>query len=190
MTRGLILISVATLAPVGALAEVSNSDAPKPDLPKLKAPEPDDDDYGRPWFIVKAGIGIPNLVNAHVEVFVDRNWTVELGVGAGLLPMGFESSIRRRPEATCWDCDGDNSFSIGYGLDTLFAGTEGPSGGVAILMTASVDVMYIHRFAKHVGLMVGSRAGIGLTTELGTGRAWWKLEPGLNIILLQAGLAF
>src|SRR5262245_60620548 len=46
--------------------------------------------YGRPWVIVKAGIGLPNLLAAAVEIFVHRNVTVEVGAGVGLLPTVFE----------------------------------------------------------------------------------------------------
>lgn len=161
------------------------------ELPAVPAGRDENDgNWGRPWFVVKAGVGLPNLLNAHVEIFVHRNWTVEVGGGWGLLPMAVEGSIRWRPDATCWGCDGRNFFSLGFGVDTLVGGTEGSAGGVALLVTASVDAMYIHRFAKHFGLVAGTRWGVGATTEFGAGRNPSHVEPALNIVLLYVGLAF
>src|SRR5690606_29372072 len=60
--------------------------------------------WGKPWFIVKGGVGLPNLVNAEIEVYVHPNWTVAAGYGAGLLPSVFSASVRWRPDATCWGC--------------------------------------------------------------------------------------
>jgi hypothetical protein len=147
------------------------------------------DDYGRPWLVLKGAIGLPNLLAAYVEVFVARTWTAELGAGVGLLPTVFEGSIRWRPEATCWDCDGNNFFSIGFGIDPGVYRTEG-GDDVGVMVTASVDLMYIHRFARHFGLMVGTRWGAGLVTEFGGSRDWRSLEPALKVNLLQVGLVF
>lgn len=154
-------------------------------------PESAPGDYGRPWFIVKAGIGLPNLISAHVEIFVRDDLTVELGAGTGLLPTVYEGSVRWRPHATCWGCNGKNFFSIGFGLDPgVYLNTGSTEGGVGVMVTATVDLMYIHRFARHFGIMVGSRAGIGAVTEFGQSRDWQRIEPALKLNLLEVGFVF
>ena len=138
--------------------------------------------WGKPWFLVKGGIGLPNLVNAEVEVFVHPNWTVSAGYGAGLLPSVFSASVRWRPDATCFGCDGRNLFSIGFGIDGHVAPNNGNPEG---LITASADAFYLHRFAEHFGWLIGMRLGIGPTIGGRNGPP----EPGINVFL-YTGFAF
>ncbi|MCC7440697.1 MAG: hypothetical protein IT285_03625 [Bdellovibrionales bacterium] len=151
-----------------------------------------EDEWGRPWFVLKAGIGLPNLVSASVEIFILREWTIELGTGAGLLPSVFEGSIRWRPDATCWGCDGKNFLSLGFGIDpaVYFNGEGSQNGTVGLMLTASVDIMYIRRFAEHFGFYIGSRIGAGVVTEVPPGDWNGKFEPTLTIHLIQIGFAF
>jgi hypothetical protein len=111
--------------------------------------------------------------------------------GVGLLPAVFEGAIRYRPQATCWGCDGRNSFSIGFGVDTGVYGTNSdPYALQGVLVTGTVDLMYMHRFAEHFGFVVGTRWGIGAVTEFGDSAVSGRLEPTLKIQLLQIGIVF
>ncbi len=144
--------------------------------------------YSRPWFIVKVGIGMPNLVSAHLEVFVADNISVEVGAGAGLLPSVYEASIRWRPEATCFGCHGKNFFSIGFGIDPGVYGTPNHTG---VVILGTVDATYIHRFAEHFGFFVSTKAGIGVGKEFGNTSEDWssRVEPTIKLELLNIGLA-
>ena len=153
----------------------------------LRRREKDDPQFGRPWFILKTGFGLPNLINMHFEVFVSDRISLEIGGGMGLLPTMYEGNIRWNPAATCWNCDGKNSLALGFGIDNLF-GKDGKA--LAVLVTASLDVKYVHRFSQHFGLVIGSHAGLGITTEFGSDRDWTHIEPGLNLTLLQSGVEF
>ncbi len=145
-----------------------------------------------PWVIVRAGIGLPNLVFASIEIYVAREWTVELGAGTGLLPPIFEGAVRYRPEAMCWGCGGRNSLSLGVGVDGGFYGNNSdPTLVNGLLLMGSVDLMYMHRFAEHFGFVIGSRLGLGLVTERGYGYVnAWKFEPTVKVQLVQIGLVF
>jgi len=145
-----------------------------------------------PWFILRAGIGLPNLVFASIEIYVKREWTVELGAGAGLLPSIFEGAIRYRPEAMCWGCGGRNSLSIGVGVDGGVYGTNSDVTALnGIMLMGSADLMYMHRFAEHFGFVIGSRLGVGLVTERGLGYVnAWEFEPVVKVQLMQIGLVF
>jgi hypothetical protein len=140
------------------------------------------EEWDRPWFIVKGGIGLPNLLNAEIEVYVHPNWTVSAGYGVGLLPSVFSASVRWRPDATCFGCGGRNLFTIGFGIDGMVAPLE--NGNAEGLITASADAFYLHRFAEHFGWLIGIRLGIGPT--IGGGGS---PEPGLNLFL-YTGFAF
>ncbi|HTL11234.1 MAG TPA: hypothetical protein VL588_02020 [Bdellovibrionota bacterium] len=146
--------------------------------------------WGRPWFIVKAGLGLPNLIGAYIEIFVRREWTVGIGTGTGLLPPVIEGTIRWRPDATCWGCDGKNFLSLGFGIDPAVYWTQGLfHGNTGVMVTASVDLLYIHRFTEHFGLTLGTQLGVGGVTEFG-GTQSFKVEPTFKINLIQVGFAF
>jgi hypothetical protein len=143
--------------------------------------------FDHPWVVLKAGIGIPNLVSAQIEIFVHRNWTLNLTTGRGLLPAYYEGLIRWRPEATCWGCDGKNFVSIGFGVGPGFY-LDGPRTGVVV--TSAVDLMYIHRFAEHFGLMIGTSIGAGLTQDYYSDGTSSRIEPMFHLNLIQVGIAF
>lgn len=144
--------------------------------------------YDHPWFIVRAGVGLPNLVSAHLEVFVSDHLTLEVGTGAGLLPSVYEGSIRWRPSATCFNCRGRNLFSIGFGIDPGFY-TYNSSLGV--MLVASVDATYILRAFEHFGIAISTRAGAGVVTEFRPDDEHsGRIEPVIKIELLSLGLVF
>lgn len=149
--------------------------------------------YGHPWFIVKGGIGVPGNLNVDVEIYVHDNVTVEVGVGGGLLGTFYNGSVRWRPDATCWGCHGKNLFSIGFGaeFDITFY-PEGGGGRPEMLLAATVDAMYIHRFTEHFGLVFGTKIGLGPTFFFGTredGTSELRSDLGLTF-MLYTGLSF
>lgn len=116
------------------------------------------DEWGRPLVVAKLGIGLPGNVNAQLEIYVAETVTVEAGGGTGLLGHAVMGAVRWRPEATCWGCNGKRAFSIGLGAEAhaLFASNE-----TDVIIAASADAQYVRRFAKHFGLVLGLKAGVG-----------------------------
>ena len=153
------------------------------ELPEIES----ESQFEHPWVVLKGGIGIPNLVSAQIEIFVHRNWTLNLTSGRGLLPAYYEGLIRWRPDATCWGCSGKNYVSIGFGAGPGFY-LDGPRTGVVV--TTSVDLMYIHRFAEHFGLMIGTSIGAGLTKDYYSQGTSSRIEPMFQLNLIQVGFAF
>ncbi|MCB9791146.1 MAG: hypothetical protein H6741_00310 [Alphaproteobacteria bacterium] len=136
--------------------------------------------------IPKAGVGIPGLLNTHLELRQPR-WAVEAGVGVGLLPPAYELCGRWRPERTCWGCGGPNELALSFGLQGLVLPLN---AGAAFILAPEVDAAYTHRFQGPVGVYLGTRLGMGITTEINGDGDWAHLEPGGNIVLLQGGLSF
>jgi hypothetical protein len=161
------------------------------DIPEVS---PESAGYGRPWFIIKLGIGLPTLIGADIEVYVHDRWTVEGGVGFGIAGLTFMGAVRWRPEATCWGCRGKNVFSIGFGLEG-HAGFPSDQKVVAALLVASADAFYLHRFAEHFGWVIGLKAGLGVTSDIATApdpygyERPFGVEPAM-VFLLYTGFQF
>lgn len=152
--------------------------------------------FNRPWFIVRGAVGLPNLVSAHLEVFVNDTLTLGVGAGSGLLPPIYEGSIRWRPKATCFNCHGRHFLSFGFGIDPAFYFTNGAfsNGSLGVLVVGSVDATYVVRLFKHFGLTLSTRWGIGAGTEFrdrdeDEGYSP-SIEPTLKIDLLSVGFVF
>ncbi len=126
----------------------------------LTVPPSDRKDYGHPYFIVKAGIGLPALVNAEIEVYITSNITVEGGVGGSLGGTIFTGALKWRPDATCFGCNGSNMFSIGFGVENQ--SSTGASTRNEVIFLGTVDAMYVHRFAEHFGWVIGLKLGGGV----------------------------
>ena len=130
--------------------------ATTPKSPETTAAPPE---WEHPWVVLKLGLGSPGNVNASAEVLLTWNFAFELGAGAGLGANAIEAGLRWRPSATCWGCRGANLFTLGFGA-MVYELTRG-SGPWDVLPTVGVDGFYAHRFRRHFGLVVGTRAGIG-----------------------------
>ena len=126
----------------------------------LPAPTAGGKNYGHPYFIVKAGIGLPALINAEIEVYITDNITLEGGVGGSLGGTIFTGSVKWRPDATCWGCHGSNMFSIGFGVENQTS--VGSSSRNEVIFLGTVDAMYVHRFAEHFGWVIGLKLGAGV----------------------------
>ena len=144
-------------------------------------------DYGRPLVELVAGIGMPNLLNARVEVSVADSWSVGLGGGIGLLPAAVEATVRWTPPGLTLGDGKRNQLSLGLGPDLLVMPWDGM---VAFILAGSVELEYLHWFSESFGFTIGTRWGLGATTEFGPSQSTqsFKIEPALNIVLLQLGI--
>ena len=147
----------------------------------------EDNAYGRPLVEIVAGIGMPNLLNARVEVSVADSWSIGLGGGIGLLPASVEATVRWTPPGLTLGDGKRNQLSLGIGPDLLVMPWDGM---VAFILAGSVELEYLHWFSKSFGFTIGTRWGIGATTEFGSAQSTQtpKIEPALNIVLLQLGI--
>ncbi len=135
-----------------------------------------------PRAIVAGGVGIPNLLHGHAEVFVSEAWAVELGGGVGLLPWTLTPGVRWSPEATCWGCWEGHGFRIAPGL-TWFVFPEDMEEG---LVTLNADLAWIWRSPSGWGTSLGVRLGAG--AAYGQVADGLKIEPGIEIVPLQLGV--
>jgi hypothetical protein len=140
-------------------------------------------DWEHPWVVLKLGLGTPGNINLGVEVQATQNFALEVGAAAGLGANALEAGLRWRPDATCWGCRGANLFTLGFGA-MGYALTRG-NGQWDLMPALDVDAFYAHRFARHFGIIVGTRLGLGLYVSGYNGAA--GLQPEL---LFYSGFTF
>jgi len=137
-----------------------------------------------PHAMVVAGVGIPNLLHGHAEIFLSNTASVELGGGWGLLPWTLTAGARWSPTATCWGCWEGHGLRLSPGITaTVFPGMA-PEG----LVTLNLDLAWVWRSPGGVGATAGVRAGAG--PALGSINGRLKVEPGIELVPLQAGIIF
>lgn len=64
-------------------------------------------------------------------------------------------------DATCFGCHGNNLFSIGFGAEVYAEVDRGFDSSPSMMLAFSTDFMYIHRFSKNFGTILGPGFGFG-----------------------------
>ncbi len=137
----------------------------------------------RPHAIVAGSLGLPELLSAHVEVFVAREWSFELGAGIGLLPLSVHAGVRWSPAATCPGCWAGHGFRFAPGV-MAFVFPSQIEEGMAVL---DADAAYVW-YNGGVGVTAGARLGVGVAWgNVATGL---KLEPAIEVVPVQVGAVF
>lgn len=148
--------------------------------PASAAPPP-----ARPTAILRAGVGLPNLLSAQAEVFVSESWSIEVGGGVGLLPATVTVGTRWTPQATCWlGCWEGHSVRLSPGL-TWYAFPSQVSDG---LLTLNGDLAWFYRSEAGIGVSAGLRAGLGMA--YGRSQDRFKPELGMEVYPLLLGVVF
>lgn len=144
----------------------------------------------RPWFILKAEIGMPAMLGADIEIYITPNFTIEAGTAGNLGATVYLGAIHWRPDFACFHCTSKNSFSAGLGLDVdTMVGVQATD----LLIAAEADLQYIHHILPHFGWVAGLKLGAGpqvrvsrnYTPSPGEG----AFTPGITLSL-YTGLAF
>lgn len=136
-----------------------------------------------PTVIVAGGVGMPNLLHAHAEVFVAEQWSVEVGGGVGLLPPLITAGVRWSPESTCfWTCWEGHGVRLSPGVTWYFPPSL-PQEGLA---TLNADLAWFWRGESGWGVTAGVRLGLGIA--YGQVADGTKIEPGGEVVPLQVGI--
>jgi len=132
-----------------------------------------------PHVMVAASAGLPNLLDAAVEVFVTDRVSVEAGAGVGLLPLSVHAGGRWSALAPSgW---GGHRFRAAPGA-TVYVFPSQPQEGLGVV---DVDLAWVYT-GRVAGVSVGARLGVGLAWGVVTDRA--KVEPGLEVVPLRIAL--
>lgn len=137
---------------------------------------------GAPHVILAADVGVPDLVQAHAEVFLSEQWSVEAGAGIGLLPLTVHGGARYTfllPDEG-W---GDHRLRLAPGV-LVFVFPNIPSEGMAV---ADVDASWVW-WPGAVGVTAGARLGAGVA--FGNVSSGLKLEPALEVVPVKVGIVF
>jgi len=138
--------------------------------------------WAAPSVIVAGGVGLPNLIHGHAEVFLSEAWSAELGAGVGLLPWTVTAGARWSPARTWWERGGGHSLRLSPGA-TLFVFPQEPSEGLAVI---NADLAWMWQGERGWGVTASARLGAGLA--YGSVNEQLKLEPGLELVPLQIGV--
>lgn len=137
---------------------------------------------------LRVGVGLPDLVQVHVGVLPSPAWELHaaLGTNLGLITYaGVEAGAVWRPWR--WGEGGKNQLALGLGPD-LWVGPA--PNAVALIGAGSLDLRYERGSDEaRVHLVLASRWGLGVTTDLGS-EGPGKVEPGLLLQPLQVGVSF
>ncbi|MFH1466275.1 MAG: hypothetical protein ABIO70_17960 [Pseudomonadota bacterium] len=140
--------------------------------------------------MVRAGVGMPDVVHLQADFAVAEHWTVgaRLGSNLGMLTYGdLTAEARWWPAATCWGCGGPDAFAFGFGPEVLV----GPAPHLAaVIAAAGVEAAYVHRFGERVGLVLSQSFAPGLTVDVPWGERGFRPEPAFTLALLQAGVSW
>lgn len=137
----------------------------------------------RPHAIVAGSLGVPDLLGAHVEVFVADEWSIEAGAGIGLLPLSVHGGVRWSPKAVCPGCWTGHGFRLSPGV-LAFVFPSQLQEGMAVL---DADAAYIF-YNGGVGVSAGARLGVGIAW--GNVANGLKLEPAIEVVPVQVGVVF
>ena len=135
-----------------------------------------------PVVMVLGGVGLPNLLHAHAEVFLADAWSVEVGGGVGLLPSTLTAGARWSPAGTWWGREERNALRLAPGATVFLFPSHLQEG----LLSINVDLAWIHQGPSGWGVTAG--------VKLGAGPAWGqvadglKIEPGIEVVPLQIGV--
>lgn len=135
-----------------------------------------------PNVMVVGGVGVPNILHAHAEVFVAEAWSVELGGGVGLLPSTVTAGARWSPAATWWGHGARNSLRLAPGATVFLVPARIQEG----LLSVNADLAWIHQGPSGWGFTAGAKVGAG--PAWGQVAGGLKIEPGLEIVPLQIGV--
>lgn len=135
-----------------------------------------------PTALVVAGVGLPNLLHAHAELFVAPAWSLELGGGIGVLPVMLTVGGRWSPSGSCWGCWDGHGLRLSPGFTWFIAPTDIEEG----LVTLNGDLAWVWRGSSGWGMTAGVRLGAGIAYGQVAGGT--KLEPGIEVVPLQVGL--
>jgi hypothetical protein len=132
---------------------------------------------------VGVGVGLPNLLSARGEAFVDTA-TITFGAGTGITPVGVEVGARWRPDALCAGCAGGLRTRLSLGLGpTLWMGFTGDL--TALIVSADADLLLLLYTGERGGVLARTRLGLGPTLDLPADRL--RVEPALPLTLLELG---
>jgi len=132
-------------------------------------------------------VGLPNIFNARAEVRVSDQWAVGLGGGVGLLPSAGELTARYTPGWACWNCQGRAQASLSFGPDVVIMPNQ---GRVAVILAGAIEAEALVWLTEGLGLTIGTRWGLGVTRDFGPDSYSLRVEPALNVVLLQVGAVF
>ena len=137
----------------------------------------------RPHVIVAASAGVPDLVEGHVEVFVADHWSIEAGVGVGLIPLTVHAGVRWSPQGMCWGCWNGHAFRLAPGVAAFMI----PSSLGEWMAVVDADAAWVW-YRGRVGVTAGVRAGAGVA--FGRGADGLKLEPAIEVVPIDLGVVF
>ncbi len=133
--------------------------------------------YGRPWAIIKAGMGIPSGINLLAEIYINDNWTIEPGVNVTVSYGAVMLGTRWHPDALCWNCKGTVSFTLSPGAEVGHASAgEGRNAGTII--TGSDEAEFRYRPSKHFILAAGLRTSDGTYIDDPGYKTEYTPQPG------------
>ncbi|HNC97722.1 MAG TPA: hypothetical protein PKW90_16440 [Myxococcota bacterium] len=135
-----------------------------------------------PHVIVAASAGLPDLVGAHVEVFLPDKWSIEVGAGIGLLPLTIHAGARWAP--LCLGCWNGHAFRLSTGA-MAFVFPSDLKEGMAVI---DVEAAWIWYKNGGPGVTMAARAGLG--PAWGPSSSGLKIEPALELIPIQVGMVF
>lgn len=117
------------------------------------------EDANNTRYLAKLGVGIPGLVQAGIEAFINDNYTLEGGIGKAPINMVYTAIARWRPEKTRFK---DDKYHLAFGLEVNFL-PEADLWKRAMWMGGPfADFHYQKKLEKSQAWVVGLRTTWGL----------------------------
>ena len=134
---------------------------------KLKPRVKDDPAYGRPWVVVKLGIGAPSMINAMVEVYINDAWSIQPHVNLGLIYSATLIEGRYHTEKLCWNCHERLEYSLVPGIAAGYRNNtdvfnDGKSG---VMVAGSMDAVVTYHIMEHWLITAGLKLSAGVFRE-------------------------